>query len=105
MAGRNYEQEIADLKQEVRSLTRQLKSTGASVSREVGDTAEDYWRDAKDYYDKVADMSREKWDELKHETRTKGKEIDKYARENPWHAAGIAAAAGFLAAMMFRKRD
>ncbi len=67
-------------------------------------------------------QAKEQWNDLKEQAQDKGKEVrehldevtrsaDRYARQNPWHVAGIAAAIGALAALVLsggchhRRRD
>lgn len=67
-------------------------------------------------------QAKEQWNDFKEQAQDKGKEVreqfdevtrstDRYARQNPWHVAGIAAAIGALAALVItggchhRRRD
>jgi ElaB/YqjD/DUF883 family membrane-anchored ribosome-binding protein len=67
-------------------------------------------------------QAKEQWNDFKEEAQNKGQEVreqvdkatryaDRYAHQNPWHVAGIAAAIGALAALVItggchhRRRD
>lgn len=67
-------------------------------------------------------QAKEQWDDLKEQAQDKSREVreqldevtrsaDRYARQNPWHVAGIAAAIGAVVALVLsggcyhRRRD
>ena len=102
---RDFEQEIDDLKQEVKSLTRQLKRTSGRTGEKIEESASQYWDEAKDYYDELSGKAKEEWQRVQEGAKVKGKELDRYAHEKPWQTAGMAAAAGFLFAMLVGRRD
>ncbi len=102
---RDWEQEIDDLRGEVKSLTRQLKKAGGQTGEKVEETASHYIDEARDYYDELSQKAKEEWSRVQEGAKAKGKELDQYAREKPWQTAGMAAAAGFLLAMMIGRRE
>ncbi|RLQ88217.1 DUF883 family protein [Notoacmeibacter ruber] len=80
----DVENEIAQLRADVASLTDTIKSLGTSTVRDIQSRA----------YDKR--------DELSDQLRVKEEEIKERVRENPMQALGIAAGVGFLVGVIWR---
>ncbi len=97
----DYQKEIKELKDQVSRLTKEMEQTGSRAGRQIKEQAQDYLGEASDYYDKLADEVKEQWSAVSDKTKEAGRKADRYARENPWPTAGMAAAAGFLAALLF----
>lgn len=97
MADRDLELEVDALKREIKQLTKQLRSTAGDRTREVAERAEDYWHEARDVLD-------QQWQQASKKAKDVSHQADRYAHEKPWQTAGIAAAAGFLAALLMDRR-
>ncbi|MCP1199745.1 YqjD family protein [Notoacmeibacter sp. MSK16QG-6] len=80
----DVENEIAQLRADVASLTDTIKSFGAATARDLQDRA----------YGKR--------DEISDQLRAKEEEIKERVRENPMQALGIAAGVGFLVGVIWR---
>ncbi len=104
----DYRKEIDELKGQVKELSQQLKVAGQKAVDRAEDKGSRYLNDARDYYDKVSDKAQEQWHDLNDDLRQTGSKVDRYVKENPWKAAGLAAAAGVLVALLSgssRRRD
>ncbi len=81
---RDVEEEIAQLRADVASLTETIKAFGADTARDLQSRA----------YGKR--------DEITDQLRVKEEEIKERVRENPLQALGIAAGVGFLVGVIWR---
>lgn len=100
MAERDYGAELDELKREMRNLIKELKGRNQRTTDVVSDRTDEYWKEAQDYYDKISGRAKEKWGELSGEAKDLAGRTDQYVKENPWKSVGMAAAAGFLAALL-----
>lgn len=94
------DKEFQDLKKRVQELTDELGRREEKMFGGVESMAEKgqhYWNDA---YDSL----NENFSTAKDKAKKAGKEADRFASDNPWAAAGIAAAVGFLVGMMSDRR-
>ena len=91
------EHQIADLKKQLSDLSGRMEDF-ASTAEEA---ATGYLHDMKD----VPAALKDGLDSAKESVKKAGGQVQDYAKENPWHVAGIAAAVGFLIAMASRRRD
>lgn len=97
---RNTDKEFQDLKKRVAELTDELARREQKMAEEVesmADKGRHYWNEA---YDSLSENFSHATDKAKRV----GKEADRYAKDNPYAAAGIAAALGFLVGLMSDRR-
>jgi ElaB/YqjD/DUF883 family membrane-anchored ribosome-binding protein len=93
----SHDRQVADLKNQVSELSDRLEKLAGSAQ----DTAKGYLDDMKDVPGNLMDGL----DSAKDSAKKAAGQVHEYAKENPWQVAGMAAAAGFLLAMLSRKRD
>ena len=93
----SHERQVADLKNQVGQLSDRLEKLAGSAQ----DTAKNYLQEMKEVPGALMDGL----DSAKDGAKKAAGQVHEYAKENPWQVAGIAAATGFLLAMIARKRD
>lgn len=95
------------------SLTRNLDHI-ATKSQETMNTikqeGERYVEAAKEQWEDLKEQAQDKGEEIQEQWDTTRKTADRYARQNPWQVAGLAAALGAIAALLLtscrrRNRD
>lgn len=97
---RDYKGEIDALKERVEQLSAELEKRERQMVGEVesmADRSKQYWNEAYDAF-------QQEWDVTKDKAKDMGKRTEQYVKENPWRSVGIAAAAGFLAALLSNRR-
>lgn len=105
MADKEMTQEIDRLKKDIARLTR---LTQRRVSDRWNDMEVDEVADkAKAYWAEASDKMKEQFEDARAKAKQTTKQADEYAHDNPWQVAGVAAAIGFVAALLLTagKRD
>lgn len=97
---RNYENEIDQLKDQVNRLSKELEKRERKMVGDVESMADR----SKMYWNEAYEAMQDEWESTKGKAKDLGVQADKYAKENPWKTAGVAAALGFLAAMLAGRR-
>lgn len=100
MANKEITQEIERLKKDLSRLTNlagdQISEQWNGVGQ-LSDQAKQYWAEnsgkVKDRLDGAVETAKTK-------AREVGQQTDEYAHERPWQVAGMAAAVGFMAALL-----
>ncbi|MBP7133827.1 DUF883 family protein [Patescibacteria group bacterium] len=102
------------------STTNQHSSSTSDIST-LATKSQETMNAIKQEGERYIGQAKEQWNDFKEEAQDKGQEVreqvdkatryaDRYARQNPWHVAGIAAAIGAFAALILsggcrRRRD
>ena len=72
------------------------------------DATVDQFESARDRVQHAFEQGKEQWMEIQKQaveySRDAATQTDKYVRENPWQAVGIAAAVGLVAGLLIRRR-
>jgi len=87
--------EIEALEAQVKELQKTIKKNGYTTSEAAEEAAE---QSAKERFKMASEKMKESLDTTKETLKQKGEKADKFAKENPWHVAAIAAAAGIILA-------
>ncbi len=97
------------------NLSQAASSTADTIGTKSQETlqtikreGERYIGEAKERLEDLKDQAQGKGREIKEDWDVARKNADRYARQNPWHVAGIAAAIGAVVALLFtgrRRRD
>jgi ElaB/YqjD/DUF883 family membrane-anchored ribosome-binding protein len=93
------DQLIADLQAVVRDAESLLKATASHAGAKVNE--------ARSRAEETVRKAKERMSEVEQEALAKAKELagdaDRYVRQNPWQAIGIAAGIGFLVGLLARR--
>ena len=72
------------------------------------DATVDQFESARDRVQNAFEQGKEQWMEIQKQaveySRDAAKQTDKYVRDNPWQAVGIAVAIGLVAGLLIRRR-
>jgi ElaB/YqjD/DUF883 family membrane-anchored ribosome-binding protein len=88
----------SDMTEEVTDAASRVKDTASEYGRKAKDTASEYGRKAVDQFNVAGDYFRE------HDVKEIAEDAKAWVRENPTQAIIGAAALGFLAAALLRRR-
>lgn len=91
-AEKSFEEQIAELKSELASVTKKLSEQGSSLYEDARDNA-------SETYDMLRKRGRVAAREVKHQAQIVGES----ARENPLAAAAIVAGVGLVLALLARR--
>jgi ElaB/YqjD/DUF883 family membrane-anchored ribosome-binding protein len=90
--------EINELKAELDDLGKRFKKLGAESSDQLVDQV-------KEYVSNATDSVKDSLVTARKSAVDTGKQVHKYAQENPWQVAGMAAAVGFVLALLARNNN
>lgn len=97
-----------NLNQAASSTADMIGTKSQETMNAIKREGERYVDEAKERFADFKDQAEDKGRELKEQWDVTCRNADRYARQNPWHVAGIAAAIGAVAALLLtscRRKD
>jgi ElaB/YqjD/DUF883 family membrane-anchored ribosome-binding protein len=100
----------AHLKQiEIRNAVKAMNADQVRQNTDEGlDAAVDQFESARERVQHAFEQGKEQWLEIQDQalqySKDAAEQADKYVREKPWQAVGIAAAIGLVAGLLIRRR-
>lgn len=105
----SMDKEMHDLKMQLQSIQDRLKSLAEEAGPETVEEMKGYVDQAstfmKEYVDQTASTLKDKWESTKAVGTEKGKQVQEYAQENPWHIAAAGAMIGIAVASLLKGKD
>ena len=99
-----------DLKRnEIRNAVKAMNADNVRQNTDEGlDAAVDQFESARERVQHAFEQGKEQWLEIQDQalqySKDAAEQADKYVREKPWQAVGIAAAIGLVAGLLIRRR-
>ena len=94
---------------EIRNAVKAMNADNVRQNAEEGlDAAVDQFESARERVQSAFEQGKEQWMQIQDQaveySKQAAEETDKFVREKPWQAAGIAAAIGLVAGLLIRRR-
>lgn len=90
---------LDDLKAVVSDAEELLRATAGQAGEKMSEARERAEASVRAARKRMSEMQ----DDVLAQTKEMAEEADAYVRKNPWHAVGIAAAAGIIVGLMLRR--
>ena len=93
---------------QVEELRARLDELATSMQRMETEAVSDASQQVKEYIDRTTEALKEKWQTASSSAQETGQKVQRYAEDNPWKVAAIAAGVGVVVAALIsasKRRD